>query len=90
MLGEKGWNCNPLQYPSAFHICITLMHVQEGVADAFLEDVSECAAVCMSDPDKKETEGMGVIYGMSQSIPDRSIVEDIACLYLDSILATSD
>lgn len=89
MLSKKGWNINPLQFPSAFHICVTLMHVQEGVADAFLADLATAVAECMKLPDKS-AEGMGVVYGMAQSIPDRSIVSDIACQYLNSIYDTSD
>ena len=46
-------------------------------------------AECMKLPDKS-AEGMGVVYGMAQSIPDRSIVSDIACQYLNSIYDTSD
>lgn len=64
------------------------MHVQKGVANAFLNDMRQCLAVCMADPGKKEKEGMGVIYGLAQSIPDRTMVQEIACKYLDSILAT--
>lgn len=89
MLSKRGWNINPLQYPSAFHICVTLMHVQEGVADAFLDDFTACVSECMKLPDKS-AEGMGVVYGMAQSIPDRSMVSDIACQYLNSIYDTTD
>ena len=88
MLSKKGWNINPLQFPSAFHICITLMHVQEGVAEAFLNDFKECVAECRKFPDKS-AEGLGVVYGMAQSIPDRSIVSDIACQYLNCLYDTS-
>lgn len=88
MLSEKGWNINPLQFPSGFHICITMMHVQDGVAEAFLKDIKECVAICMKDPGKK-VEGVGVVYGMAQSIPDRSLVSDIACQYLNSIYETT-
>ena len=36
---EKGWSLNPLQFPPCFHICMTLMHTQEGVVETFLEDI---------------------------------------------------
>lgn len=88
MLTEKGWNINPLQFPSGFHICLTLMHVQEGVAEAFVRDVKQSVAACMKDPEKK-VEGASVIYGMAQSVPDRSMVSDIACQYLNSIYETN-
>ncbi|KAH6945798.1 hypothetical protein HPB50_009984 [Hyalomma asiaticum] len=34
-LTSRGWNLNPLQYPSGFHLCVTLLHVAEKVADRF-------------------------------------------------------
>jgi len=88
MLHQKGWHINPLQFPSGFHICVTLMHVQDGVASAFLDDFKVCVEKCMKEPGKK-AEGLGVVYGMAQSIPDRSMVSDIACQYLNSIYDTN-
>ena len=88
MLSDKGWNVNPLQFPSAFHICLTLMHVQKGVAEAFVEDFKNGVKKCMEDPNKKAS-GASVIYGMAQSIPDRTMVSDIACLYLNSLYKTN-
>lgn len=38
-LGAKGWNLNPLQFPTGIHICITYVHTEQGVADQFLNDV---------------------------------------------------
>lgn len=63
------------------------MHVQPGVADDFIRDLKEGVRVCMKNPDKK-IDGIGVIYGLAQSIPDRSIVSDIARLYLDGLYQT--
>lgn len=49
-LTEKGWNLNVIQFPSGFHICITLQHTYEGVADTFLCDVKDCIAEIMKTP----------------------------------------
>lgn len=38
-LSAKGWNLNPLQFPSGIHICVTHLHTEPGVADEFLNDV---------------------------------------------------
>ncbi|KAH7644323.1 sphingosine-1-phosphate lyase [Dermatophagoides farinae] len=89
ILTKKGWIINSLQFPSAFHICITMRHVIDGVADDFIRDVRESVAICMKDPDQKPS-GAGVIYGMAQQIPDRSMVSDMACQYIHSIYDTSD
>lgn len=66
-----------------------MRHVIDGVADDFIRDVRESVAICMKDPDQKPS-GAGVIYGMAQQIPDRSMVSDMACQYIHSIYDTSD
>ena len=86
-LAERGWALNPLQFPSAVHICLTLMHAQEGVAEQFVRDVREVVAECVATPGDK-VEGAGVIYGMAQSLPDRSMVSDIASEYIDGLYRT--
>lgn len=63
------------------------MHVQDGVIEDLIKDMKECIAICSKEP-SKPVEGMGVVYGMAQAIPDRSIVSDIACTYLESIYET--
>ncbi|KAJ0004981.1 hypothetical protein NQD34_011195 [Periophthalmus magnuspinnatus] len=86
-LTSKGWNLNTLQYPSSIHICCTVLHTQPGVADHFVKDVREAVAVIMKNP-KEKTTGMGAIYGMAQSIPDRSMVTEISRGFLDCLYAT--
>ncbi|KAL9979255.1 hypothetical protein ACROYT_G016892 [Oculina patagonica] len=81
-LTKRGWHLNSLQFPSSIHICVTYLNTQEGVADLFVKDVSDCTAELLTDGSAK-TSGMGAIYGMSQSIPDRSIVSELACGFLD-------
>ncbi|CAL8257022.1 unnamed protein product [Lota lota] len=86
-LTTKGWNLNTLQYPSSIHICCTVLHTQTGVADKFVNDVREQVAIIMKNP-KEKTTGMGAIYGMAQSIPDRSMVTEISCGFLDCLYST--
>ncbi|PFX17489.1 Sphingosine-1-phosphate lyase 1 [Stylophora pistillata] len=81
-LTKKGWHLNTLQFPSSIHICVTYLNTQPGVADQFIKDVRECTAAILKDPSAKSS-GMSAIYGMSQSIPDRSIVNEIAWGFLD-------
>ncbi|OTF73498.1 hypothetical protein BLA29_014956 [Euroglyphus maynei] len=66
-----------------------MRHVIDGVADDFIRDVRESVAICMKNPNEKVS-GAGVIYGMAQKIPDRSMVSDMACQYLNCIYDTSD
>ncbi|XP_073337462.1 sphingosine-1-phosphate lyase 1 [Pagrus major] len=86
-LTTKGWNLNTLQYPSSIHICCTVLHTQPGVADRFVRDVKEQVAIIMKNP-KEKTTGMGAIYGMAQSIPDRSMVTEISQGFLDCLYST--
>ncbi|XP_010732851.2 sphingosine-1-phosphate lyase 1 isoform X1 [Larimichthys crocea] len=86
-LTSKGWNLNTLQYPSSIHICCTVLHTQPGVADQFINVVREQVAIIMKNP-KEKTTGMGAIYGMAQSIPDRSMVTEISRGFLDCLYST--
>ncbi|XP_074502877.1 sphingosine-1-phosphate lyase 1 isoform X1 [Sebastes fasciatus] len=86
-LTTKGWNLNTLQYPSSIHICCTVLHTKSGVADQFVHDVKEQVAIIMKNP-KEKTTGMGAIYGMAQSIPDRSMVTEISQGFLDCLYST--
>lgn len=40
-----------MKFPFRFHLCITHMHTQEGVAEAFLRDVREEVAEIMKNPE---------------------------------------
>ncbi|XP_077469697.1 sphingosine-1-phosphate lyase 1 isoform X2 [Stigmatopora argus] len=86
-LTSKGWNLNTLQYPSSIHICCTVLHTQPGVVERFVSDVREQVAIIMKKP-KEKTTGMGAIYGMAQSIPDRSMVTEISRGFLDCLYST--
>lgn len=86
-LTSLGWNLNVLQFPSGFHICITMQHIHDGVADRFLQDVESCTREIMKNPEEK-TRGTAAIYGMAQQIPDRSLVSELVWAYLDACYST--
>ncbi|XP_050484374.1 sphingosine-1-phosphate lyase isoform X3 [Bombus huntii] len=86
-LNVRGWNLNTLQFPCGIHLCVTYVHTQLGVADQFLNDVETELSIILKNPDAP-VDGKFAIYGMSQSIPDRSIVGDFAKCFLDSIYFT--
>ncbi|XP_065654329.1 sphingosine-1-phosphate lyase 1 isoform X2 [Hydra vulgaris] len=87
-LKKKKWHLNPLQFPSGIHIAITMRHTKDGVADRFVNDIKEVAARLMKNPFEK-AEGQGAIYGLSQQIPDRSIITEITTAFLDSYYSVS-
>nr|XP_002127038.1 sphingosine-1-phosphate lyase 1 [Ciona intestinalis] len=86
-LVKRGWNLNNLQFPASIHICCTMPHTHPGVADRLLQDIRESVDIIMSDPKAKAT-GAGAIYGMAQSIPDRSIVTEISHGFIDALYDT--
>uniref|UniRef100_A0A1B6H4D6 sphinganine-1-phosphate aldolase n=1 Tax=Cuerna arida TaxID=1464854 RepID=A0A1B6H4D6_9HEMI len=89
VLSAKGWNLNPLQFPSGIHICVTHMHTKQGVADRFLSDVKSAVTEIMKLPDPQDlSKGKMAMYGVAQSLPDRSIVGDITRSFLDSLYFT--
>jgi len=80
----RGWALNALQFPSCIHLCVTRPHTLPGVADKFITDVAEITAEIIKDPSKSQA-GSAAMYGMAASIPDRSIVEDLTGVFLDSL-----
>nr|AOO86838.1 sphingosine 1 phosphate lyase [Laodelphax striatellus] len=86
---EKGWNLNPLQFPVGIHLCVTDMHTKEGIADRFITDVKESVKEIMKNPPTKPM-GKMAVYGMAQSIPDRSIVDDVTRLFITSMYYTPE
>lgn len=81
-LTEKGWNLNILQFPPSVHICFTLVHTQEGVAERFIADMQSSTAEIMKQPKQKGT-GSAVLYGTSQNIADRSLISEMAMRFMD-------
>lgn len=86
LMGSRGWNLNALQFPCSVHICVTRLHTKPGVVEEFLKDLQEFVQVIMKNPGEKDS-GMAAIYGMAQSIPDRSVVCEMAWAYLDTCTA---
>ncbi|XP_076165683.1 sphingosine-1-phosphate lyase [Ptiloglossa arizonensis] len=86
-LNTKGWNLNTLQFPPGIHLCVTYVHTQPGVADQFLKDVETELSIILKNSENT-LEGKLAIYGMSQSLPDRSIVGDFTKCFLDSMYYT--
>lgn len=86
-LNGNGWCVNPLQFPPGLHICVTHVHTQDGVAERFVDDVKEAVTEILKDP-KMEVQGKMAMYGMSQGIPDRSIVGDFTRFFLDAMYYT--
>ncbi|KAI7861146.1 sphingosine-1-phosphate lyase [Circinella umbellata] len=80
MLSERGWNLSPLQNPAALHISVTLLWVSS--ADKFAQDLKEVVEELVADPSKARNK-TAAIYGTAASIPDKTVVEDVAAGFVD-------
>jgi glutamate/tyrosine decarboxylase-like PLP-dependent enzyme len=78
---HNGWNLNGLHKPSCVHICVTLIHTQEGITEKFIADLQ--AAVQFVKKNPLESGVMAPIYGMAASLPFRGVIKDILKKYLD-------
>lgn len=78
----RNWNLNSLQFPPSLHICITYLHIEHDTGKQFIKDLKDGIEEIMNSPDRK-CSGMGAIYGTSQKIPDRSIINEIGNFYQD-------
>ena len=66
---------NGLHKPASIHICVTLRHTQNGVAETFISDLTEAVNHIKRNP--SEEGGMAPIYGMAATLPLRSVVSDL-------------
>ncbi|CAH0725378.1 unnamed protein product, partial [Brenthis ino] len=81
---QKGWSLNALQFPPGVHMAVTHAHTQAGVAARLLADARAAAAACRREG-HEPVQGKMAIYGVAQSIPDRSLVSDITKYFIDSM-----
>lgn len=92
-MGAKGWHLNALQSPPAMHVAVTLPIVP--AVDRLIEDL---VAVVEEEKEKERVrlvEGKGkkgsakgdmaALYGVAGSLPDKSVVVQLAGGFLDTL-----
>lgn len=79
-LAARGWNLSALQNPSGLHISTTLPWVNS--AETFVKDLKECVQGLVDDPSSGNG-STAAIYGTAASVPDKTIVDDVAAGFLD-------
>ena len=82
-MSHKKWSLNGLHKPTCVHLCVTLRHTQEGVAERFLADLREAVEYVKANPAEKGS--MAPVYGMAATIPMRGMVSELLKKYLDVI-----
>jgi sphinganine-1-phosphate aldolase len=79
-LTAKGWSLSPIQAPAGLQLSVTVPWIKS--ADQFIEDLRAAVQQLVDDPPK----GNGftaAIYGTAATVPDKSIVDDVAAGYID-------
>lgn len=76
-----GWSLNGLHHPPCVHLCVTLRHAEEGVAERFVADLRDAVAYVRAHPEEKG--GMAPVYGLAATLPVRGIVGELLERYID-------
>lgn len=80
-MSERHWSLNGLHHPPAVHICTTLRHTTDGVAEQFIADLRESVSEALAEPNKEG--GMAPLYGMAATLPERGVISDFLKNYID-------
>ncbi|KAJ1963955.1 Dihydrosphingosine phosphate lyase [Dipsacomyces acuminosporus] len=83
-LKARGWDLSPLQYPDALHIACTRLTVP--VVDEFLQDLRDSVAKVKENP-SGYAKGSQAIYGFASTVPDTTIVNEVAAGFVDALFA---
>lgn len=86
---ELGWHLNAIQNPTGIHIAITKLHTQPGVKERFCKDIRSTVKAVMESPDRNLGK-TAAIYCSTQGVPDKSLIVDVAYLFLDACYSTDN
>lgn len=89
-MNQRGWHLNALQNPPAVHIACTLLTTLETV-ETLITDLKEALTFVLEhDGDKNLIKhGTAGIYGTSATLPDKSLIKDVAKGYIDILYKTN-
>ncbi|KAK5257152.1 Dihydrosphingosine phosphate lyase [Cryomyces antarcticus] len=92
-MSARGWHLNALQNPPAIHVAVTLPIV--AAADKLIRDLEEAVREKREAEEKRVVEGKGrkggakgdmaALYGVAGSLPNKSIVVQLASGFLDTL-----
>lgn len=95
-MSAKGWHLNALQDPPAIHVAVTLPIV--AAVDDLLADLEAVVEDEREKERRRVVEGKGkkgakkgdaaALYGVAGSLPDKSIVKELAAGFLDCLYKT--
>ncbi|HET8657592.1 MAG TPA: aspartate aminotransferase family protein [Micromonosporaceae bacterium] len=79
-MAGRGWSLNGLQDPPAVHLCVTLRHTGEGVAERFLADLRSCVEQARKEPGGGR---LTPVYGLAAVPETRGEVDQLLRTYCD-------
>jgi glutamate/tyrosine decarboxylase-like PLP-dependent enzyme len=82
-MSTRGWSLNGLHRPACLHICVTLRHAQDHVAQQFVDDLT--ASVDEVRSGRATKGGMAPVYGLAANLPVRGLVGELLKRYVDEI-----
>ncbi len=89
LMTKKGWSLNGLHRPACIHICLTLKHTETGIAERFVQDLTNAVLdlrkLGLLEKGEKKKEGMAPVYGIAGTLPTRSIVKKVLVKYVDTL-----
>lgn len=84
-MSAKGWHLNALQDPPAIHIAVTIPIV--AAVEQLITDLEEVVEANRGKASSKKGDA-AALYGVAGSLPDKSIVKDLAAGFLDTLYKT--
>ncbi len=92
-MSDKGWHLNALQSPPAIHVAVTLPIVKVweklvGDLEAVVEGEKEKERVRMAEGKGAKGKAVGdsaALYGVAGSLPNKSVVVELASAFLDTL-----
>lgn len=84
-MSAKGWHLNALQDPAAIHIAVTIPIVT--AVDELIKDLEDVVEANKGHISSKKGDA-AALYGVAGSIPDKSIVRELASGFLDTLYKT--
>jgi len=82
---SRGWSLNGLQRPPAMHVCVTLRHTVDGVAERFLADLRASVEQARREPDGGL---VAPVYGLAAAPQTQGQADEILRTYCGVLYRT--
>ncbi|CAI5448854.1 unnamed protein product [Caenorhabditis angaria] len=80
----KGWHVDPLLSPIAARVPITLSMCEDGIIDAFIDDLRETIDLLRKSGDLAKNGKTASMYHMLQKVSDKNLIDELSLLRLSA------